>query len=402
MQVNKPIANFFSGIQVDFILNTLYVLLFMLKIPQHSKRLKEILLITNPTMSIDGLINIVKEEIEACEEAVASTPQLLMRHITTGASAINVIQNTPVVWCFISLYWGYGFRDLDKVSIRRVYDWRIGDIALKFLLYFLKMKQKEISAPERSTHDDSFYTDLFARVVRIIDVLSTMSRQHSPFLKQLYFPEGNNDLALNFLKVQITFPWCSEALAVVRDKETNKNVIQYSNDDENIHFYIIPSRMAKEGILNNLDKTYRHSMELLNLDDANKKSKYSLVRKNKGVSSTVKKMKTPMPLVDDFTSELIYDTVPSSSSLDFEEAEEVRSHVRTYRRDTSVTNIYNERESEHKDKEEKIPNAYVQHRHNKAFSSSMCKDRLNLKSTYDTPLLQHLKSFIKFLGDSHA
>ncbi len=403
MEASKPIRNFFPNINHNFILNTLQVSLFMLKIPQHKERLKEILQITNPEISIAGFSKIVQLEIDTFENALVDEQQVLMTKITTG-SAINVIRDTPIVWCFIALYWGYQFKDQDESSILKVYDWRIGDVALKFLLYFLKMKQKEISMPVEPSHIASFYTDLAARLVRIIDVLSAMTYIDSMHLKKLYFPKGVSDLALNFLNVKITYPWCADSLTVAKDRKTGKNVIQYADADHDILFYILPSRMTKPGFLTNLDKTYHLLMQLHNLDSANNKRKYSLVPKNKISSFSGKNMKSPTPIVDAFTTQLIYDTNTPSMSLHYlEEKEEVKLTSRIYRR--AIKSEYDphvENSEPQNDSERSIPNAFVQHKHNKAFSSSMCKHNLNLKSDYDIPLLEHLKSFIDFLGGKHA
>jgi len=389
MRPEKHIINsFFYDIKDNFILNVLYVLRFVLQIDDHKNRLEEILSRGNQKTTIDELYKAVEKEIQHYKKLLENDKKYLMTEITTG-KAINVIKDTPVIWCFIAQYWAYDLKNKDHISILKGYNPKIGDITLKFLLYFLKMKQKESHSAE-TKHKNSFYEDLSARLVRIIDILPVMDIQANMHLEEIYLSNSKADLALNFLKVQVENPWEGITLSVKIDLKTGKNIIQYKHNNEKLNFIIQPSRMTKDGSFRNLDKTYNQLMQLYNLDSASSRKRYSF-RENKKSS----KQKV-IPIIAELEEELIYDDDGHHRDLTTEDQIEQITKRKVYRRDMKDLSDADEN-SEEEAKEYVIPNAFQQHKQNLAFSSSLSKQKLMLKSDYDIPITQHLKAFITTL-----
>jgi len=386
---NQILQNFFGNINDNYILNTLYVLLFVLKIEEHNKHLQEILYISSPGISTNELYRATEQEIQYYESLQKTNSKYLMEEIITGKD-INVIKDTPIIWCFISLYWAYDFKNKDHILITETYNPKIGDLALKFLLFFLRMKQKE-ARMGCVKHKSSFYGDLSARLVRIIDILPIMDVQGSKHLKELYLPNSQADLALNFLKVQAENPWEGTTLSVKIDSRTGKNSIQYNHNNENLNFIIRPSRMTKDGAFRDLDKTYNQLMQLYNLDLASSKTRYEFRDKRKISKKEV------LPVSEALEEELIYDDNSHQNDLTTEDKIERTAKREAYRRD--MKDLYDaDEDSKEEAKEYVIPNAFQQHKRNVAFSSSLSKQKLMLKSDYDIPIIQHLKAFIATLS----
>jgi len=375
----------------NYILNVLYVLQVMLNIPEHKKRLQEILDISNQSTSLYEFSKAVKQEIQHYEDLLEENTKYLMEHIVTGP-AINVIKNTPIVWCFIALYWAYNIKNKDQASITKIYNHKIGDIALKFLLFFLRMKQKEARIASIE-HKSSFYEDLAARLARIIDTLPVMNVQDGKHLKELYFPELKADLALNFLKIQVENHWEATTLSVKIDSKTGKNAIQYKHDNENLNFIIRPSRMTKDGAFRDLDKTYNQLMQLWNLDLASSKIRYG----SRNTKKSSKKKILPSTITP-LEEELIYvDSSADSEITTSEDQIEQKAKRKVYRRDMKDFSEIDE-DSEEEVKEYVIPNSFQQHKRNIAYSSKLSKEKLLLKSDYDIPIPEHLKAFISTLN----
>jgi len=383
------INNFFYDIKEDFILNTLYVLRFIINVYEHKSYIEKILSLGIQKSTVGELYTAVEEEIQHYENISNNDEKYLMTEITTG-KAINVIKDTPIIWCFIALYWSYDFKLKNHNTILKTYNSRIGDIALKFLLYFLKMKHKE-AITKCAPHKDSFYQDLSARLVRIIDILPAMYAEKNEHLNKLYFPIEEHDLAQNFLLVQINNQWEQSALLVKEEKP--KNIIRYKHDDEGLHLIIKPSRMTKEGAFRDLDKTYNQLIQLYNLDAPTSKRRYE-VRINK--KATKQKIQ---PTLLTLENELIYeDEHINTNSSSIEENHEYSLHKKVYRRDIKSFLDHNEDNSD--DKTYVIPNAFQQHKKNVAFSSALSKQKLLLTSDYDIPTPQHQKSFCASLPTS--
>jgi hypothetical protein len=93
--------------------------------------------------------------------------------------------------------------------------------------------------------------------------------------------------------------------------------------------------------------------------------------------------------------ELIYDDSPIEPDvLSNENPIEKQLKQKVYRRDMQVSDKAKEGLDE---KEYVIPNSFQQHKRNVAFSASLSKQKLLLKSDYDIPPYKHLKTFIASL-----
>lgn len=356
----------------------------MLNMGGHKKRFQEILDISNSNTSLDEFTTVIKQEIQYYENNLDDNMDYLMQEIVTGKK-INVIKDTPVIWCFIALYWSYNLQNKDQTLITEIYNPKIGDVALKFLLFFLRMKQKEARIV-CVKHKSSFYEDLSARLVRIIDILPVMDVQTSKHLEEIYFPNSQTGLALNFLKVQVENPWEGMTLSIKIDSKTGKNIIQYKHNNENLNFIIRPSRMTKDGAFRDLDKTYNQLMQLWNLDLASDKTRYGSRDKRKSSKNKV------IPNVTPLEEELIYVDSIDSDALTSEDQIENLSKRKVYRRDMEDLSAAVE-DSEDEAKEYVIPNEFQQHKQNVAFSASLSKQKLLLQSDYNIPTKLHLKAF---------
>ena len=381
---NQIIENFFSILEEDYILNTLLVLHLMFKVPSHHRRLQDILTITNPEVSINNLEIAVQEEIQYYEELLDKDTKYLMKEIK-----IDVLENTPILWYFIALYWIYDFKNNSLNSILEVYNPKIGDIALKFLMYFLKEK-KEKSTTSEAKYSISFYKNISAKLVRVLEILAHMDTHKNSHLMELYFPDGKEDLALSFLQIQIDNPWEQDTLSIVERKKPLKSYIRYRHSDEKLDFTINTSRMCKPGALNDFDKTYNQLLKLHHLDAAKTKKRHGLKKKStkNKVSPTITELEEELIYKDDDMNQVI---INNKNSL----TQQLKSKV--YRRDMKDFSDTDE-DSEEEAKEYVIPNAYKQHKQNIAFSSKLSKERLLLKSDYDIPVLEHLKAFILTLN----
>lgn len=392
---NPWIVKFFASANMHFILNVYYVLRFLLMIQEHHGRIQEILAVIGFSGSIQCFADEVEDAIIMYENSLKDNPDLLMKELVVG-SRINVIGDSPIYWFFLSLYWGYGFRTNSYTAIMKVYDWRIGDIALKYLLYFLKMKQKETSMGS-NVHRDSFYSDLVARLVRIVDILIAFSGLNQQYLNRMFLPDGK-DLAVNFFNVYLAYPWINDAFSVVEvSGKGKKKYIRFFHEDENIDCIISTSRMTKRGSLKNFEKSHNSLMKLNHLNDASSRVDYSIVRIAKHAAEDIHES---VLVVNELTKQLIYDDVEVPKNTDADERLEARTIAKVFRRDTkSVEDNTDTEEAQ----EYVIPNGYVQSKRNRAFSSKLTKRSLLLPSDYDIPIVEHLKIFIKSLiGGSHA
>ena len=383
---NHIIESFFSALVEDYILNTLLVLHFMLKVPSHHKRLQEILTITSPDISINNLERAIQEEIQYYEKLIDKDDKYLMREIKT-----DVLNSTPILWFFIALYWAYDFKNKSFDSIFEVYNPEIGDIALKFLMYFLKEKKNK-SIRNEAKRSLSYYKNLSAKVVRIIEILANMHTHKNNHILELYFPDKNEDLALSFLRIQNENPWEQDTLSIVERKKPLKSYIRYQNPDENLDFKINTSRMCKSGALNDLDKTYDHLQQLHHLDPAKTKKKNGLKKSQKSIKNKVS------PTSSGLEEELICeDNDTGQVTIKDKNSPKQQLKSKVYRRDMKDFSDIDE-DSEEEVKEYVIPNAFQQHKRNIAFSSKLSKEGLLLKSDYDIPVIEHLKAFISTLN----
>jgi len=395
MRINNSLIElFFASDNKNFILNILYVLKFMLQVSEHQNRFNEIFAEAGVDAGVKSFSDIVNDTIDLYKLKLEENDDYLMKDFTIKAEIINRIENTPIFWLFIAMYWGYDFKNQTNDAIFKGYNWRIGDIALKFLLYFLKMERQTLSSGKSSAK--GFFPDLAARLVRIVDILIAMSKFNNRYINNIYFQD--KDLAQNFLEVQCHNPWLCDAFTVVKNTHIGRGVFQFYHEEENIKFYAIPTRMAKSTALNGLCETQHALIGLYNL--RTKKSSHIFT----GIKIPKEKSSTPpspayefVEIVDGLSSEIIY--IDSHSDVgpdaDADIKAEVRAKAKGYTRHTKP--LDSDEENNPSDKEYVIPNGHVQHKRNRAFSSSVTKQNLLLPSDYNIPPVEQLKEFIRFL-----
>jgi len=383
MENNIWIEKFFASRNKNFILNVLHVLQFQLTIDKHHKRIQEILDVIDFQGSVSEFRSIVDESVIEIENSLDNNPQYLMRELIVNHS-INVIGDTPSYWLFLALYWGYHFREKNTASIKKIYNWEIGDIVLRFVLYSLKMKKEEVK------HRKGLFVDLPPRLVRIIDILIAMSRLDNAYLNRLYLPK-NKDLALNFLNVQLDNPWVKDAFSVVKDVIAKKNMVWFLHQEENINLSIPTSRITKMHVLTNLDETHKDLMKLYNLESANRAIRHNKKR-SRNLGNVSGQQYQLVEYISDLSEELIYEDVIVNDKQDIDEKAEAAANAEVFRRDTKPLDSESNDENE---SEYIIPNAFVQHKRNKGFSANLTKQQLLLPSDYDIPPTPHLKEFIR-------
>ena len=391
MIVNKSwIKQFFASANESFILNILYVLQFMLQVPVHHKRLNEIFAEAGIEADIKSFTDSVSTSIILYETKLKEDSNYLMKDFTVKAGIINAIENTPIYWLFIAIYWGYDFKNNTNAVIIKDYNWRIGDVVLKFLLYFLKMQRQTLRSGKSPRI--GFFPDLATRLVRIVDILIALSKLNNRYIRKMYLP--NIDLAQNFLNVQCNNPWLCDAFSVVKDIHIGRGVFQFNHEVENIKLNIYPTRMVKVSALNGLCDTLKDLINLYSLGTKKSTHNYRGIKIPKVKSSTFQSTTYKfVEIVDELSEELIYEDVAVGSDTDTKAEAKIKANI--YSR--HMKPVDSDEENDVADEEYKIPNAHVQHKRNRAFSSSVTKQNLLLPSDYSIPPIEQLKTFIKFL-----
>ncbi len=378
--VNPVVAAFFyDGIPDKAALNSLRVLNFMAETPEHGDRLATIVSGLKFQVRPDEFFALVKEEISRLENS--SYASLIERPL--GGKNLNLIKKYPLLWPFHALYWAYGFKDKTDDEIRTVYLSMIGDIALKFVEFYHKMKNKEELTGE-SCHPFSFYEFIAAGKTRATEILERFASEKSDYLNSLYMKKGE-DLDLLFYEIQNTNRWESESLNVV--KVGNKNMMKYNNPDENLEFQIYSSRMLKEGSVDDFEDAYHKTLQLYRLEGVSYNNKYQS-RRRVGVQRHAKA--TISYIEEDPDAEILPLMKPLSRNMENDERNEFESLSRRKRRAVSEA------------KPKRRPTApknnnFAQHVKNRAVSAKLTKNALMLDSDYDTPPLEHLKSFFETL-----
>lgn len=393
MIVNKSwIELFFASVNKSFMLNILYVLRFMLQVPAHHNRFNEIFVEAGVALNIVNFAEVVADTVTLYEKDLEKHPAYFMKDFTIESGVINVMEDTPIYWFFMAIYWGYDFKNNTKDVISKCYNWQIGDIALKTLLYFLKMEQKKISTGK--TVSIGFYTDLSARLVRVLDILIAMSKEKNAYINYIYFVD--EDLALNFFQVQCHNPWLRDVFSIIKDTNIDKNVFQFYHENEGIKFYARGTRMVKKSALNSLCETLKKLRKLYNLETKKSTHTSSGIRIPKEKSSTLPSSTYKLiEHVDELSQEFIYEDIDFPAGADADTKAEARVKANVCTRQTKPVETYED--DTQGDKEYVIPNGYVQNKRNKAFSSSVTKQNLLLQSDYNIPPVEHLKEFIQFL-----
>lgn len=293
----------------------------------------------------------------------------------------------------MAIYWGYDFKNLTVDTVPKGYNWRIGDVALQFLFYFLGMERQKLN--NGKSPSKRFIPDLVARLVRIVDILIAMSKLNNRYINNIYFRE--DDLALNFLEVQCHNPWLRNAFSVVKNVRSGKNVFQFYHEVESIKFYAFPTRMVKKTAFNDLCSTLNDLYKLYRLETRRYIRTSSSIKTPEG--NTTPKLPSPtykfVEHVTELSEELIYEDVNVPADADADTKAEAGAKAKVCARHTKPVDAYEDDTAEAK--EYVIPNGHVQNKRNKAFSSSLTKQNLLLPSDYNIPPLNHLKEFIKFL-----
>ena len=123
MIVNKSwIKQFFASANESFILNILYVLRFMLQVPAHHKRLNEIFAEAGIDADIKSFTDSVSASIILYETKLEEDSNYLMKDFTVKPSILNYIEDTPIFWLFMAIYWGYDFKNQTNDIISKCYN----------------------------------------------------------------------------------------------------------------------------------------------------------------------------------------------------------------------------------------------------------------------------------------
>ena len=407
MKTNNLIQLFFNTANQNFILNVLHVLELILLVPQHRNRLEEIFYFINThtsdaNISLEALLTAVNDAIVFYKNNNNDSNNFFMKKHTKDAAMLKKIDDTKIYWFFLALFWGYDFnKHKSKHEIVATYNWQIGDIALKFLLYFLKMEQKKLISGK--SIKKSFYKDVVPILIRIIDILIVFDNSNNDYIKQQYLPK-NEDLALNFFNIHIDDPWKNNLFSKVQIKTARqkKSILQFYYAVEDIELNINLSRMQKENMFNNFENHYRDLMDFYNTNVSSKSSKYHSRIKTPKLNSEAKVSKTrkEYPLVE-FKSalfeELIYEKIELPLDADADTKAEAQLKAKAYARHIKPLEVDDEQDSDNETFV--IPNGFVQNKRNRAFSSNVTKQNLLLESDYHIPPIGLLKEFIVFLQE---
>lgn len=114
-------------------------------------------------------------EIELSEEYDETKSNILIIRPLSG-KYLNIVKDYTLLWSMHALYWGYSFPSKTEEEILFIYNHRIGDIALKFIEFYHRMKQKEEQIADNK-HPFSFYEFIAAGKVRAIEFLIGASHE---------------------------------------------------------------------------------------------------------------------------------------------------------------------------------------------------------------------------------
>lgn len=173
--LNHILTDIFSGFPLTSSKNTKKVLKLITKVPEHKRRLESIFSLsgnTNITVSqLHMMLELDLAQLANHHEEV----ELLIPKPLSGKN-LNLIKEYTPLWLMHALYWGYSFSSKSEEEILSIYNHRIGDIALKFIEFYHKMKQKEEQIADNK-HPFSFYEFIAAGKVRAIEFLIGASHE---------------------------------------------------------------------------------------------------------------------------------------------------------------------------------------------------------------------------------
>lgn len=383
MKLDPIITDFLGGLPETAALNAIRVTKIMESVPEHHERIKTILELTgHPDVTVEEFQERLKAQESVLLEAIKKRPEILIKKPLSGKN-LNIIKDFTPLWSIHAIYWAYRFDINFDDEILSDYNPRIGDIALKNLEYFHKMKKKEEESGDNK-HLFSFYEFIATGKVRAIEFLVRASHE-SNYLNKLYLDiDDGIDLDTNFFHIQNTNRWESESLQVV--KAGGRNIMKYENEDEGLSFQIVSSRMLKDGSLDSFEDAEHKTLQLYALEGANHNSKYRSRLKGASSSSSVR----IIPVVEELEEELMPLVKNTSRTILADESGEMEGFSRRYRREYAKVHT------------KKIPKAiesdsdYARHRRNRSMSAKIAKNALLLPSAYDNPPIKHLRSFIAY------
>jgi len=169
------LTDVFSGFPQTSSKNTKRVLKIITNVPEHKHRIESILSLSgNADVSVSQLNKMLGLDM-AQHANDTDEVELLIQNPLSGKN-LNLIKEYTPLWLMHALYWGYGFYEKTDDEILSVYNHRIGDIALKYIEFYHKMKQKE-ELIEDNKHLFSFYEFIAAGKVRAIEFLIGASHE---------------------------------------------------------------------------------------------------------------------------------------------------------------------------------------------------------------------------------
>ncbi len=168
---NQVITDFFGGIPEHASQNTIRITHLMTGVSAHKERFEAILSLTgHPDVTVEEFRKMLAyQDIELSQMYDEGKSNILIKRPLSG-KYLNVVKDYTLLWSMHALYWGYRFNEKTEEEILFDYNYRIGDIALKFIEFYHKMKQKEELMGE-CKHLFSFYEFIAAGKVRAIEFL---------------------------------------------------------------------------------------------------------------------------------------------------------------------------------------------------------------------------------------
>lgn len=369
------ISHFFGDNVELFELNIIIVLDFLLQQKKHKKIIKDIIAITSPEVSFSTFKKVVREHKKELENHDEPTKKLLGKKIETSGKVLKPLKSSPIRWLFLALYWAFNSRDNNFEDVNKIYDDRIGNIALLFLLKKNKMQQMELKKG-LEVHPLKFYTDLGVRVVRAIEILTQMSLQDNAYLYRIYLSPSIQDIVENFFMTISSNRFESNTLSI-GESEAGR-AIKYQNIHYGIELIVPTTRMLKDGFLSEPEDTLREWLQLMNLEPKNTGNRIS----KGGI-----RRKKQKQIYDEIDSALIPVTMIDPSIMN--EEEEVERENKTL----STRSIYSDKEQNN------IPSSLMQHRQNGIFSSIVTKNNIFQESEYDVPPIPILTLYCQTLKD---
>ncbi len=354
------------------------VLNFWTGVPDHARRIETILKLSGHSgVSVEELHNILESDL-----LEVGTDNLIAEPL--ASSKVTVIQEHTALWSPFSLYWAYKFDTRTDVEILVKYNSKIGNIALKFIEFYHRMKQKENRTGDEKQDSEGFYAFAALGKVRAIEFLVRAEEQDSNYLRKIYL-DVNGDLDLNFFNLQNTNKWECEALYIVKIESSDKYVMKYKNEEENLTFQIQSSRMLKYGSVNDFRPAHRKTIQLYNLEGKIADSKYNKMLKPTTVKAKVGKISVE-PIAEELDAELIRTKIKFLKGATHEEKIEAEAMARPKHRGITTT-------PKSPSKNIVADTNHSQHLKNRGLSSSLIKNESMLASDYTVPEFEHLSAF---------